>query len=82
MISTASGNKFARDAKDWKWWHAKVPNRIRELNDEGYVYFPIGAPITLAIYLRYGDLANMRSRFTATKSLSSRTRSASVSRAS
>ncbi|KAL2013806.1 hypothetical protein VTN00DRAFT_1331 [Thermoascus crustaceus] len=35
LISTASGNKFARDANDWKWWHAMVPNRIRELNDEG-----------------------------------------------
>lgn len=38
MIATASGNRFARDAKDWKWWHPTVPTRIKELNSEGYVY--------------------------------------------
>ncbi|KAL1968857.1 hypothetical protein VTN77DRAFT_1218 [Rasamsonia byssochlamydoides] len=36
LISTASGNTFARDARDWKWWHNKVPERIRQLNAEGY----------------------------------------------
>lgn len=38
MIATASGNRFARDAKDWKWWHPTVPTRIKDLNSEGYVY--------------------------------------------
>ncbi|KAK2763909.1 hypothetical protein FQN54_009528 [Arachnomyces sp. PD_36] len=36
LISTASKNTFARNADDWKWWHAKVPGRVKELNSEGY----------------------------------------------
>lgn len=37
LISTASGNTFARDATDWKWWHATAPIRIKDLNSKGYV---------------------------------------------
>ncbi|RJE26556.1 Polynucleotide [Aspergillus sclerotialis] len=36
LISTASGNTFARDSSDWKWWHASVPSRVKELNSKGY----------------------------------------------
>lgn len=24
LIRTKSGAKFAKDANDWQWWHAKV----------------------------------------------------------
>lgn len=36
LITSASGATFARSPKDWKWWHASVPSRVRELNSEGY----------------------------------------------
>ncbi|KAL1981522.1 hypothetical protein VTN96DRAFT_2503 [Rasamsonia emersonii] len=36
LISTASGNTFAKDPRDWKWWHNKVPERIKQLDAEGY----------------------------------------------
>ncbi|KAI8159122.1 Bifunctional polynucleotide phosphatase/kinase [Colletotrichum sp. SAR 10_70] len=37
LITTASGKKHSDDGTDWKWWHASVPGRLRELyNDEGY----------------------------------------------
>ncbi|KAH8697178.1 putative DNA 3'-phosphatase Tpp1 [Talaromyces proteolyticus] len=36
LISTASGNRFARDASDWKWWNNKVPERLKQLNADGY----------------------------------------------
>lgn len=36
LISTASGNTFARDATDWKWWHATAPTRMKDLNSMGY----------------------------------------------
>ncbi|KAJ0365269.1 hypothetical protein COL26b_012106 [Colletotrichum chrysophilum] len=36
LINTASGKKHSDDGTDWKWWHASVPGRLRELyNDEG-----------------------------------------------
>ncbi|KAF9637179.1 HAD-superfamily hydrolase subfamily IIIA [Lasiodiplodia theobromae] len=37
LIKTASGNKFARNATDWQWWHASVPTVLRRLHDEGYL---------------------------------------------
>lgn len=37
LITTASGNRFARNARDWKWWHGSVPDRLRELTDKGYI---------------------------------------------
>ncbi|KAL1996975.1 hypothetical protein VTN49DRAFT_7840 [Thermomyces lanuginosus] len=37
LITTASGNRFARNARDWKWWHTSVPDRLRELTDKGYI---------------------------------------------
>ncbi|KXJ96665.1 polynucleotide kinase 3 phosphatase-domain-containing protein [Microdochium bolleyi] len=37
LITTASGKKFADGPGDWKWWHATVPDRLRQLySDEGY----------------------------------------------
>ncbi|EQB45243.1 polynucleotide kinase 3 phosphatase [Colletotrichum gloeosporioides Cg-14] len=37
LITTASGKKHSDDGTDWKWWHASVPGRLKELhNDEGY----------------------------------------------
>ncbi|OKL58889.1 hypothetical protein UA08_05654 [Talaromyces atroroseus] len=36
LIATASGNRFARDASDWKWWNTKVPEKLKQLNAEGY----------------------------------------------
>ncbi|KAH0614727.1 uncharacterized protein H6S33_000363 [Morchella sextelata] len=36
LISTLSGNKFAKDATDWKWWDPSVPTRLKSLQAEGY----------------------------------------------
>ncbi|KAI4199384.1 MAG: hypothetical protein LQ350_004673 [Teloschistes chrysophthalmus] len=36
LISTSSGNIFAKDASDWKWWHASVPSTLKQLSADGY----------------------------------------------
>ena len=36
LITTKSGLKFARSEDDWKWWHATVPSRLKQLDAEGY----------------------------------------------
>ncbi|KAF1820324.1 PNK3P-domain-containing protein [Dissoconium aciculare CBS 342.82] len=36
LIKTKSGNKFARGADDWTWWHASVPGRLKQLHEDGY----------------------------------------------
>ncbi|KXH67930.1 polynucleotide kinase 3 phosphatase [Colletotrichum salicis] len=37
LITTASGKKHADAADDWKWWHASVPGKLRDLyKNEGY----------------------------------------------
>ncbi|RMJ23237.1 Polynucleotide [Aspergillus sp. HF37] len=36
LVSTASGNTFPRGPADWKWWHASVPSRVKQLNSDGY----------------------------------------------
>ncbi|KAJ5625954.1 hypothetical protein N7510_002263 [Penicillium lagena] len=36
LITTKSGNTFAKSATDWKWWHASVPSRLQELYSEGF----------------------------------------------
>lgn len=36
LITTKSGFKFSTGSADWKWWHATVPARLRELEAEGY----------------------------------------------
>lgn len=37
LITSASGNRFGRDATDWKWWHSSVPGTLRSLHEEGYL---------------------------------------------
>jgi bifunctional polynucleotide phosphatase/kinase len=37
IIATASGNRFAKDKNDWRWWHASVPAKVRQLHSEGFV---------------------------------------------
>ena len=36
LISTSSGNIFAKDANDWKWWHSSVPSTLKQLHADGY----------------------------------------------
>ncbi|KAL8978851.1 MAG: hypothetical protein Q9205_005670 [Flavoplaca limonia] len=36
LISTSSGNIFAKDANDWKWWHISVPGTLKQLCTDGY----------------------------------------------
>ena len=36
LITTKSGNKFSRGSDDWRWWHATVPTRLKQLHAEGY----------------------------------------------
>ncbi|KAL8770356.1 MAG: hypothetical protein Q9209_003992 [Squamulea sp. 1 TL-2023] len=36
LISTSSGNIFAKDATDWKWWHVSVPSTLKQLYVDGY----------------------------------------------
>jgi len=36
LVTPASGKKFSRNANDWKWWHASVPGRLKELHEDGY----------------------------------------------
>jgi len=36
LVTTKSGSKFARGADDWGWWHATVPARLKQLNDDGF----------------------------------------------
>ena len=35
LIQTRDGHRFARDANDWRWWHAVVPGRLKGLHEEG-----------------------------------------------
>ncbi|QIW97948.1 hypothetical protein AMS68_003466 [Peltaster fructicola] len=35
LVTTASGNRFSRDAQDWKWWHASVPDKLKRLHEDG-----------------------------------------------
>ncbi|CCX05942.1 Similar to Bifunctional polynucleotide phosphatase/kinase; acc. no. O13911 [Pyronema omphalodes CBS 100304] len=36
LIATQSGNKFAKNDADWKWWRECVPSKLKELHEEGY----------------------------------------------
>ena len=36
VIATQSGNRFARDERDWRWWHPSVPGKLKELHANGY----------------------------------------------
>jgi len=35
LISVKSGAKFAANSSDWKWWHDKVPEKLKELHRKG-----------------------------------------------
>ncbi|KAE9979636.1 hypothetical protein EG327_006934 [Venturia inaequalis] len=37
LITTQSGNTFARNGSDWKWWHTSVPSTLKRLHSEGYM---------------------------------------------
>ncbi|KAH0543644.1 hypothetical protein FGG08_002082 [Glutinoglossum americanum] len=37
IIKSASGNKFGKDASDWKWWDDVVPPTLKNLYAEGYL---------------------------------------------
>lgn len=36
LISTLSGNRFAKDAADWRWWDPCVTARLKSLQADGY----------------------------------------------
>lgn len=36
LIKTSSGKVHASDAADWQWWHPSVPDRVKQLHNEGY----------------------------------------------
>lgn len=35
LVDAKSGNRFARDGDDWKWWHRQVPSKLKQLAEEG-----------------------------------------------
>ncbi|GHJ88845.1 hypothetical protein NliqN6_5247 [Naganishia liquefaciens] len=35
LIQPKSGNKFPKNADDWKWWHAKVKPKLAEAHSQG-----------------------------------------------
>ncbi|KAI9831427.1 MAG: hypothetical protein M1819_005026 [Sarea resinae] len=37
LIQSSSGNKFAKNAQDWKWWNPVVPGKLSTLHTEGYL---------------------------------------------
>ena len=37
LIQTSSGNVFAKDPTDWRWWHPSIPNVLKQLHADGYV---------------------------------------------
>jgi len=36
LLRTKSGAKFAKDAHDWVFWHESVPQKMRDLQKDGY----------------------------------------------
>jgi len=36
LIKTKSGNKFAKNSEDWKWWHKSIIKKLRKLHKKGY----------------------------------------------
>ncbi|KAK4551977.1 DNA kinase/phosphatase Pnk1 [Recurvomyces mirabilis] len=36
IVATKSGNRFSKAPDDWRWWHATVPGRLKQLHDDGY----------------------------------------------
>ena len=38
LIKTKSGAKFAQSSDDWQWWHPCVPEKLRQIKSQGYIY--------------------------------------------
>lgn len=36
IIKTKSGKTFSLGPDDWQWWHATVPAKLKQLNEDGY----------------------------------------------
>lgn len=36
IIKTKAGKTFSLGPDDWQWWHASVPGKLKQLNDDGY----------------------------------------------
>jgi bifunctional polynucleotide phosphatase/kinase len=36
LIEPKSKGKFPNSRSDWKWWHAKVPTKLKELHKDGF----------------------------------------------
>ncbi|KAG8755678.1 hypothetical protein FRC14_003769 [Serendipita sp. 396] len=36
LIRTKNNFPFPSGAKDWKWWHANVPSKLKEVYEQGY----------------------------------------------
>lgn len=36
IIKTKTGKTFSLGSDDWQWWHASVPAKLKQLNEEGY----------------------------------------------
>ncbi|KAL2041201.1 hypothetical protein N7G274_006146 [Stereocaulon virgatum] len=36
LIQTSSGNVFAKDPTDWRWWHPSVPSVLKQLHADGF----------------------------------------------
>ncbi|EDN09052.1 conserved hypothetical protein [Histoplasma mississippiense (nom. inval.)] len=37
LVATKSGRRFPTNERDWKWWSPSVPDKLKQLNDEGYL---------------------------------------------
>lgn len=53
VIKTASGNRFGKDANDWRWWDPNVPGKLKKLADEGYAIVVMSNQA--AVRLRHDD---------------------------
>ncbi|KAF5663742.1 bifunctional polynucleotide phosphatase kinase [Fusarium heterosporum] len=65
LISTSSGKKHASSGTDWKWWHSSVPDKLRELYQDGYrvVILSNQAGLTLHFDAKYkGPKGNAQKR--------------------
>jgi bifunctional polynucleotide phosphatase/kinase len=49
LIATKSGLKFGRGEDDWKWWHASVPARLKQLHADGYALVVISNQAAISL---------------------------------
>lgn len=67
LIATSSGKKHASSGTDWKWWHNSVPDKLRELYQDGFrvVILSNQAGLTLHFDAKYkGPKGNAQKRVT------------------